>query len=1264
MRTWTLVILPLVTFVILASATVSVATSQPPSSGLSPSIPALDCNKAGNPAPSALYINLLEPAKNLSAGGSITMTMEYAVVNYTAADYGVLLYFPTIDFTFPESPRGNYTVTMTLQPTAITGSGWTTGSGTNRTTSPSGGLDFKKDGLSRITTQKVAIMADVPYGNLTLEFRWMWNLTQPNGTTAKSAWTIPKSTYTKNSLVLPSIFFPAQYIQFLSGPGNGQNETIGTEYTAVLGGPVAGKYFFLEMEDGVGTVVQAHGQTIGPNVTTANVTIPILNYDHYLAPGLELVHIHDACGAILYNKLIDAVFAPTVTVTFYLQPGFCGPMTFNGTSFANGTSGTFVPSTTPYAFTAPVCRGYSFSNWFSTGGLHLSSGGHLLVSYNGTFTIVFKPNGYGAEYTVTFKETGLPSGTSWSVTLNGTRHTSTTNTITFTEPNGTYSYAITDISGWHQTTLPYTGTVKVSGAAVTEPTLALTQVTYSITLTESGLPSGTEWWVNLTDGRTFSSTTNSLSFAEPNGSYPYTVATADKEYASPGGSFPVNGAVVSESVTFSLVTYTVTFTESGLPSGTPWYVNLTDGQSYNSTGNTISFTEPNGTYNSTVATTDKEYAPVAASGSFGVRGAPVSQSVTFSRATYTVTFPEAGLPSETTWYVNGTAWGSLSATLAGGLGTSVSANLANGTYYFTVASANKTWASAYTSPFVVNGGPVTVPVTFTQVTYAVTFTESGLPSGTTWYVNITDGQSYGSTGSTITVSEPNGTYDYAVVSANKTWAPVYTSPFVVNGGSVTVPVTFTEVTYAVTFTETGLPLDTLWNVTIGSVTRNSTTSTIILSEPNGSYSYTVTTGDKEYASSGGLFTVLGASVSQAVTFSLVTYRVTFTETGLPTGMLWYLNVTGNPSLPSTSTSVAISLTNGTYSYRIASANKDYAPFSGGGSFQVSGAALPESVTFSSVVYSITFTETGLPSGTSWSATLNGAQHTSTTTATTFSEPNGTYPYTLGTVTGYIAVTNSGAVTVDGAPVSEPVTFTKTTTSIYVVTFMESGLPSGTSWSVTLNGTTHTSTTGAVTFTGANGSYAYSIGVVTGYVPNPSNGTLTVSGAPLSIAVPFEMVYAVTFIETILPSGTNWSVTLTGSASSIILVTPLGSGSATLTRWSNGASTIRFYVSNGTYSYSSWASGYSSNTGSLTVNGQSPPPATVGFTSSSSSSSGLPMLDYVILGIVVVVVAIGLVAVWQRRRGGGPSGPKVPPTQPGLGGPENPPPPPSQSNRVK
>ncbi|MEM3489441.1 MAG: hypothetical protein QXO75_07300, partial [Nitrososphaerota archaeon] len=44
------------------------------------------------------------------------------------------------------------------------------------------------------------------------------------------------------------------------------------------------------------------------------------------------------------------------------------------------------------------------------------------------------------EYSVTFTESGLPAGTSWSVTLNGVTLSSSSNSIVFSEPNGSYSY--------------------------------------------------------------------------------------------------------------------------------------------------------------------------------------------------------------------------------------------------------------------------------------------------------------------------------------------------------------------------------------------------------------------------------------------------------------------------------------------------------------------------------------------------------------------------------------------------------------------------------------------------------------------------------------------------------------------------------------------------------------------------------------------------------------------------------------------------------
>jgi hypothetical protein len=368
---------------------VSPATVAGPTRIASAASTSLDCNPTGTPSPSALYINTNEPKVNLANGGTITSTMEFAVVNYTAADFGVLVYFPTVDFTFPLSPTGNFTITVTPQTLAIAGAGWTSGAGTNRSAVEHAGLNFPSGGKARLSTQKVAVQADVPYGQITLEFRWMWQLDQPNGSVTRSAWTTPKSTYS-GPPNLPSIFFPAQYTQFVSGAGNGAHVTIGTNYSATLSGPVGGRFFFLEMENGVGHVVKSHGTTFAANATSGNVTIPLLNYDNYLPPGLYLVHIHDACGAILYNKLVNATFAPSATLTFYLSPSTCGPMTFDGTSFANGASGTFTPSSTPYAFTVPKCAGYAFSNWTDTGGLHISSSDRLIASYNGTLTIDYK----------------------------------------------------------------------------------------------------------------------------------------------------------------------------------------------------------------------------------------------------------------------------------------------------------------------------------------------------------------------------------------------------------------------------------------------------------------------------------------------------------------------------------------------------------------------------------------------------------------------------------------------------------------------------------------------------------------------------------------------------------------------------------------------------------------------------------------------------------------------------------------------------------
>ena len=74
---------------------------------------------------------------------------------------------------------------------------------------------------------------------------------------------------------------------------------------------------------------------------------------------------------------------------------------------------------------------------------------------------------------------------------------------------------------------------------------------------------------------------------------------------------------------------------------------------------------------------------------------------------------------------------------------------------------------------------------------------------------------------------------------------------------------------------------------------------------------------------------------------------------------------------------------------------------------------------------------------------------------------------------------------------------------YTETFTESGLPSGTNWSVTFNGITKSSGMGSIAFAGTpNGSYAFTVGSVGGYVASPASGTSTVSGAGGTKAVTF------------------------------------------------------------------------------------------------------------------------------------------------------------------
>ena len=156
-------------------------------------------------------------------------------------------------------------------------------------------------------------------------------------------------------------------------------------------------------------------------------------------------------------------------------------------------------------------------------------------------------------------------------------------------------------------------------------------------------------------------------------------------------------------------------------------------------------------------------------------------------------------------------------------------------------------------------------------------------------------------------------------------------------------------------------------------------------------------------------------------------------------------------------------------------------------------------------YQIVFIENGLPSGTLWSVNLNGTMESSSSNSITFSEPNGTYPYSLTIPQGYTVSNSSGTIMLSGKNVTQTVTFISNNSAEYTIIFTESGLPSGISWSVTINGNIKSSTTNTITFTEPYGTYTYSITLPSGYKTTSQTGTITTAQSNTNVPVSITSV---------------------------------------------------------------------------------------------------------------------------------------------------------------
>ncbi|MFZ0890861.1 MAG: hypothetical protein WB778_05815 [Thermoplasmata archaeon] len=239
-------------------------------------------------------------------------------------------------------------------------------------------------------------------------------------------------------------------------------------------------------------------------------------------------------------------------------------------------------------------------------------------------------------YPVTFSEAGLPTGSTWTVTVNGVPENSSSSIISFLEPNGTYSFTvgspILSGNGTRYLASPTTGSFVVTTSAVAE----LVNFTKQFRLTTTAIPLGSgtvdpssSWWaVNA----------SVLLGGLANTSHAFASWAGSGLGSYNGSENPVSltmAGPITETATFvNESTYRVSFTAAGLPAGTNWTVAV-NGLQETSTSASQAFNLTNGSFTyaleSPIAgTTGIQYTTAPAGGTFVVQGASVAIPVAYT----------------------------------------------------------------------------------------------------------------------------------------------------------------------------------------------------------------------------------------------------------------------------------------------------------------------------------------------------------------------------------------------------------------------------------------------------------------------------------------------------------------------------------------------------------------------------------------------------------------------------------------------------------
>jgi YVTN family beta-propeller protein len=602
---------------------------------------------------------------------------------------------------------------------------------------------------------------------------------------------------------------------------------------------------------------------------------------------------------------------------------------------------------------------------------------------------------------------------------------------------------------------------------------------YNVTISQIGLSLGTAWYVNLTDGLTSGPLTGtSYTFNLVNSSYAYSIATANKIYHADGGKFKIDGKSTYINITFTKVEYNVSFKEAGFISGLPWGVNIGTSIGITASGNLSAGNE----YNLMLTNGTYSYIPYmiehyfVKNGTIVVHGANITVVISYEKEAHL----SIGVDSQTaSLSINGANESLL-------LGE-YSSYVKEGYYYITVNEKGYTpytnlvylsWNHSYSYNVKLTAIPVYGYLTGVVLPANATVTANGavIPvmngyfnttiSPGTYYISVS---ASGYQGYVTTVK----VYENKATSVDVTLQKV-TSSVIIQGRLDQVNASLTVNGFVAYVNATGY-----FEVSVpaGSVT--------ISAVENGYYPFSETLN---LSSSTTLKTISlvkePAPTSTSTSNGTVSTGYNVTVSGIkPANGYVSLNYTANPNgtliiqLPYNeirNATITEILESKVYINGVQYKNFTISISSTGSAIltvtHLSGdptlywkyspdASIPKTPQ----KYSVTFSETGLPSGTTWyvNGTMSGSAVSGSTI--TFSLTNGTYTFTVTNTTAYYTTVTQFTVKVNGKDVSESVAYNHYS---YI-----SGKISPAGATVTINGKSVTlSSTGAFNMTVTAGSY--------------------------------------------------------------------------------------------------------------------------------------------------------------------------------------------------